>query len=130
MCVGIDFCSEKNCLEQERCVLYEPKHKIPCEVRRGPKKKQQIKIITKNACQIDKNCCTNERACEILGQCILDHPLVKQSKCATKAFKHKAHINQIVFIISILMPSLQGMSYYRRIKKKQKKVNKIYVKGR
>lgn len=125
-CVGIDFCSKKNCLENERCVLYEPKHKLTCEVRRGPKKKkkQQIRVATKNACQIDKTYCTNDRACEILGQCILDHPLVKQSKCATKAFKHKAHINQIVFIISKLMPSLQGATYYKRIKKKQK-VNKL-----
>lgn len=120
MCVGIELCSKKNCLENERCVLYEPKHKPTCEVRRGPKKKPQIKTTTKHACQVDRKYCTNERACEILGQCILDHPLVKQSKCATKALKHKAHINQVVFIISKLMPSLQGMAHYRRIKKKQK----------
>lgn len=127
MCVGLDLCSLKNCLEQERCVLYEPKHRTHCEVRRGPKKnkKQQIKITTKHACQIDKKCCTNERACEILGQCILDHPLVKQNKSATKALKHKLHINQVVFIISKLMPSLQGASYYKSIKRKQKTLKKI-----
>lgn len=106
MCIGIKLCSRKNCLEQERCLFPEEK----------AKKKAKV-----NQCQIHKKFCTNERACEILGQCILDHPLVKQSKCATKAFKHKAHINQVVFIISKLMPSLQGMVHYRRIKKKQNK---------
>lgn len=109
MCIGINLCSKKNCLENERCVLYEPKHKAPCGVRRGPKKKkrQQKEEPRVNACQIHKKFCSNERACEILGQCILDHPLVKRNKTATKELRKKGDINHVVRVVSRLMPSLK-----------------------
>lgn len=81
--------------------------------------------ISKVTCRNKNTFCTNEKACEILGQCILDHPLVKANKSASKAFKHKMHINQVVFIISKLMPSLQGAPYYKSIKRKQKNTKKI-----
>lgn len=110
MCIGINLCSRKNCLEQERCLFPEEKARKRAKV---------------NQCQIHKKFCANERACEMLGQCILDHPLVKANKSATKAFKLKMHINQVVFIISKLMPSLQGASYYKSIKRKQKTLKKI-----
>lgn len=118
MCVGIDLCSKKNCLENERCVLYEPKHKPTCEVRRGPKKKKNKSQGSRiNACQMHKKFCSNARACEILGQCILDHPLVKADKQATKALRKPSDINQIIRVIEKLMPSLN------RSKRKTKKIN-------
>ncbi len=78
MCIGIDLCSKKNCLEQERCVLYEPKHKTPCEVRRGPKKKKH-KVKANGKCQFGKLPCRRQDACVILGQCVLEHKLVKDN---------------------------------------------------
>lgn len=98
MCIGINLCSKKNCLEQERCLFPEEK----------AEKKSRV-----NRCQIHKKFCTNGRACEILGQCILDHPLVKKDKQATKQLRKQMDINSVVKIITRLMPSLN-----RRRKKK------------
>jgi hypothetical protein len=112
-CVGIDFCSQKNCLEQERCVGY-----IVSMPKKGPKKKKNKHQDPRiNACQMHKKFCSNARACEILGQCILDHPLVKADKQATKALRKPSDINQIIRVIEKLMPSLN------RSKRKTKKIN-------
>lgn len=91
MCVGIDYCTKKNCLEQEKCLFPEEKTD------------KKLKI---NPCKIHKKFCSNERACEILGQCILDHPLVKKDKMATKELRKKGDMNHILKIITRLMPSL------------------------
>lgn len=91
MCIGIKLCSKKNCLEQERCVFPEAKTE------------KKIKI---NQCQIHKKFCSNARACEILGQCILDHPLVKKDKLAKRQLRKPKDISAIVKIITRLMPSL------------------------
>lgn len=99
MCIGLKLCSKKNCIEQEKCLF--PEQKV----------EKKVKI---NRCQINKKFCTNGRACEILGQCILDHPLVKSNKNATKMLRHPCHINQVVKVIERLMPSLKG----RKRKKK------------
>lgn len=90
MCVGIDLCSKKNCLENERCVLYEPKHKSTYEVRRGPKKRKNKPNIKINLCQQNKKFCSNIQACEILGQCMLEHPAVLANKNFMKELR-KAH---------------------------------------
>lgn len=91
MCIGIDHCSRKNCIEQERC-LY------PTE-----KAKKKVKI---RQCKIHKKFCTNERACEILGQCIFEHPLIRKDGDALKQLYSKTGFNQIVKIAERLMPSL------------------------
>lgn len=91
MCIGIDHCSRKNCLAQETCLF--PTEKAP--------KKVKIK-----QCQIHKKFCTNERACEILGQCILDHHLVKKDREAKKSLRSKQSMQTIVNIATRLMPSL------------------------
>lgn len=91
MCIGLKLCSKKNCIEQEMCLFPEEK----------AKKKAYI-----NRCQIYKPFCTNGIACEILGQCILDHPLVKKDKDATKRLRKKMDIDGVVKIITRLMPSL------------------------
>jgi hypothetical protein len=91
MCIGLKLCSKKNCIEQERCLF--PEEKV--------KKKAKV-----NQCQLNKKFCTNSRACEILGQCILDHPLVKKDKQATKQLRKQMDINSVVKIITRLMPSL------------------------
>lgn len=100
MCIGIDYCSRKNCLEQEKCL--SPGAKAP----------KKVKI---NQCQLSKKFCTNDRACEILGQCILDHPLVKKDKDVKKLFRQKQSMKTILKIVTRLMPSLNKPS------KKQKK---------
>lgn len=91
MCIGIDWCTRKNCLEQEKCLLPEEKAE------------KKIKV---NQCQIHKKFCSNDRACEILGQCILDHPLVKADKMATRELRKKGDIQRVVNIVARLMPSL------------------------
>jgi len=101
MCIGLELCSRKNCLEQERCLF--------------PEQRTQKKIRI-NQCQIHKKFCSNERVCEILGQCILDHPLVKNDKDATKMLRKKSDINHILKIVSRLMPSLNKPG------KKQKRI--------
>jgi len=98
MCIGLRLCSKKNCIEQEKCLFPEAKSK------------KKVKV---NPCQVDKFRCTNARSCEILGQCILDHPLVKQDKMASKQLRKKMEITAVIKIITRLMPSLD-----RRRKKK------------
>lgn len=76
MCVGIDFCNKKGCLENERCVLYEPKHISPCEVRRRPKKRKKKKINAVPILCPGKSRCNKKNICQILGECVLDHSLI------------------------------------------------------
>lgn len=105
MCIGIDFCNKKNCLEQGRCL--------------NPTRVSDKKIRI-NQCQIHKKFCSNSRACEILGQCILEHPLVKANKHVTKELRKPRTIDGIINIIERLMPSLKGNSHYKSIRQKRK----------
>lgn len=121
-CVGIDFCSKKNCLEQERC-MYDVNRVV--EVKRGPKKKKKRKSFQDapktELCKMDYKVCANERACEILGQCILAHPLVKKDKMASKQLRKHNKISTIIKIISRLMPSLKRIGQ-RRYYKSEKRI--------
>lgn len=103
MCIGLKLCSQKNCIEQERCLFPE---------------KKAIKKVKINQCQIHKKFCSNTRSCEILGQCILDHPLVKNDKMASKQLRKPLDINGVVKIVSRLMPSLNKQP--KRFNKKNK----------
>lgn len=121
-CVGIDFCSKKNCLEQERCVYNINRHTEWFEeVIKGPKKKKKSKNAPKiELCQKHKEFCTNERACEIFGQCILEHPLVKKDKMALNQFRKPNEFSTIIKVITRLMPSLKRIGqrrFYKRSKK-------------
>lgn len=91
MCIGLKLCSIKNCLEQERCLF--PEEKVS----------KKVKV---NLCQIHIKFCSNARSCEILGQCILDHTLVKADKTASKQLRKPLDIDGVVKIITRLMPSL------------------------
>lgn len=122
MCVGIDFCSKKNCLEQERCVFNVPRHIEWVEPQKGPKKKRNKTASNEpkiNLCQMHKKFCSNQRACEVLGQCILDHPLVKDNKQALRQLRRPRTLNDVVKIISRLMPSLNRIGR-RRFYKSEK----------
>ena len=113
-CTGIELCGKKNCLEQERC-CYWPTHTvfIPRGSRKTRKNKHNKPPINER-CKINSSWhCTNERACEILGKCILQHPLVLADKKAIKELRQPLGMDAIVRIITRLMPSLN--------KKKKKK---------
>jgi hypothetical protein len=98
MCVGIDYCTKKSCLENERCVLYEPKHKSTCEVRRGPKKRKNKPAVKVNPCEQNKKFCSNIQACEILGQCMLEHPAVVANKNFMKELRKARALSRIAGI--------------------------------
>lgn len=100
ICICLKLCSKKNCLEQEICIL-SLKISIP-----GPEVLDSI-YLSKAKCTKNNKNCSNDRVCEILGQCILDHPLVKHNKMATKDLRKKCDINHVIRIISRLMPSLK-----------------------
>lgn len=104
MCVGIDFCTKKNCLENERCVLYEPKHITPCEVRRGPKKRNKKTDIKVNLCKQNIKFCSNARVCEILGQCMLDHTSVNGNEGFTRELRKAKCIKSILKIFERFIP--------------------------
>lgn len=112
-CVGLDLCSKKNCLEQERCV-FNISHPVQYPLKRGSKKKKHTtKEPRVELCQTNIKFCTNQRACEILGQCILDHPLVKADKLATKQLRKPHQLSEIIRIITRLMPSLKRIGTKR-----------------
>lgn len=104
MCIGIDHCSKKNCLEQERCLFPEAKTK------------RRVKI---NPCKLSKRYCSNERACYLIG-CILENPLVKADKLATKQLKGKCTMGFILEVLTRLAPHLNKTYKTKRNNKKTK----------
>lgn len=95
-CVGIDFCSKKNCLEQERCVFNVNRHIEWVEIKRGPKKQKKRNIRTQKKCQFGKLPCNKERICTMLGQCVLEHTLIKDNEdICTRLSQSKKHPNGV-----------------------------------
>src|SRR5688572_19868364 len=117
MCVGIELCSKKNCLEQERCV-----HGIwPTRVEfipRGSKRSRKKRMVNKTdnvdlrfkidrpaifgkidvngfPCKRHRKNCLSDKACEILGQCMYEHPAVVASKSFRKELNKAKNINEI-----------------------------------
>lgn len=76
----------------------------------GPEVLGCIDLNGMRNCPKYKKTCSNERACEIIGQCLLEHPLVKKDKNAKKQLRGKITFNQIVKIAERLMPSLNKPS--------------------
>ena len=99
MCIGIDLCSQKNCLEQERCLF--------------PEKKADKKIKI-NQCKINKKFCSNAKVCDTLGQCMLEHPSVMASKQFTRELRKAKDIKAIVRIFERLMPEKKWKSNPRK----------------
>lgn len=101
-CVGINFCSVKTCLEQGRCKF---------NINRHIEFKPAIP-----SCQVHLMFCINQQACEILGKCIQEHPLVKKDKMARKQLRKQCGINTIIKIMERLMPPLKRIGqrkYYK-----------------
>lgn len=87
MCIGIDHLSLKAKIE-------------------GPEVLGKIDLSGMRNCPFHVKSCSNERACEIIGQCLLTHPLIKKDKEAKRRLRGKVSFNQIVKIAERLMPSL------------------------
>lgn len=85
----------------------------------GPEVLGSIDMTGMKNCPKYHKSCSNERACEIIGQCLLDHPLIKKDKAAKKQLRGKITFNQIVKIAERLMPSLNKPD------KKNKNANRI-----
>lgn len=92
MCAGIDNCSKKNCLEQERCV-FPVRLSLTFKID-GPEVVGKIKL-SKFACRKHRKMCVNERACEILGQCMYEHPAVTASKMFKRELNKASGIKEI-----------------------------------
>lgn len=111
MCVGIDNCSKKNCLEQERCVFpvrLSLKFKI-----NGPEVLGKVDL-SKISCQKDRRFCINQRACEILGQCLLKHNSVSGNRKATREFKNTHSIADIVAVFEKILPARKWKTSKRK----------------
>lgn len=103
-CVGIDYCDKKNCLEQEKCI-----HDIKKNIEAGINRPKNWQLI----CKINKEWCCNKRACEILGECIREHPLVIADQQASSSLRKSASIVKIVKIITRLKPTLKRYKRYK-----------------
>lgn len=102
-CVGIDYCSKKTCLEQEKCVNDINRH---IEI--------YISLKKTAPCQIHKEFCYHKIACEVLGQCIFEHPLVKADKTAINQLRKPCGLPKVVKIISRLKPKVKKVGKYRK----------------
>jgi len=91
MCVGIDLCSKKNCLEQERCVT-----SLTFKIK-GPEVIGKVPV-RQFGCKRHRKHCSNDRACEILGQCMYEHPAVVASKAFKKELNKTKSISEIANI--------------------------------
>lgn len=105
-CVGIDFCDKKNCLEQERCVLNVPRHIEWDEPKRGPKKKKKKRVRVEPKCVFGKIPCNKERICAILGECVLEHSLIKDNPEIRERLKKSTSILTVLRIFNKLKPPL------------------------
>lgn len=104
MCVGIDHCTKKNCLEQEKCLF--PQEKTD----------KKLKI---NQCKIHKKFCSNTRVCKILGQCMLDHASVKGKKQVSKELRTAKGVNDTLKIFERLIP-------WKKFKQPKRKSSKVW----
>lgn len=95
MCVGLNLCNKKNCLEQERCV-FPVRLSLTFKIE-GPEVVGKIQL-SKFACREHRKLCSNERACEILGQCMYDHPAVMASKTFKRELNKAIGISEIANI--------------------------------
>lgn len=119
MCVGVDLCNKKNCLENERCVLYEPRHISPCEVRHGPKKRKKKKLKAEALLCPGKSRCNKKNICQILGECILDHSLINGNADFCFKLAKSTSILTVLKIFNKLKPpvTLRGqLKNYKRPK--------------
>ncbi|SRR6266536_1665451 len=124
MCVGIDLCNKKNCLEQERCVFYNPLPiQINPQVKKGKKhkysKKKEGFVIQKKKCHFGKIPCKRVGSCLILGQCILEHSLIIENPDIKEKIYNSTSILTILKILNKLKPpiTLRGeMKNYQRKK--------------
>lgn len=99
MCVGIDHCTKKNCLEQEMCLFPEEKTN------------KKLKI---NKCKIHKKFCSNTKACALLGQCMLDHASVNGKKQIATELRKAKGLNEILKIFERLMPERKRKAAKRK----------------
>jgi hypothetical protein len=117
MCVGIDLCSKKNCLEQERCVHgiwpthteFIPRGNKRTKKKRQAEKKQNMDLrfkiygpevignvdVRQFSCKKHTKRCPSDKACEMLGQCMYSHPAVVSSKSFKKELNKAKCINEI-----------------------------------
>jgi len=109
MCVGIVNCSKKNCLEQERCV-FPVRLSLTFKIE-GPEVVGKIQL-SKFACRKHRKLCVNESACEILGQCMYEHPAV----IASKTFKRE--LNKAISIDEISNVFARRLAKVKKINKK------------
>jgi hypothetical protein len=100
MCIGINLCSIKSCIEQENCLFPEKK----------AKKKAKV-----NRCQINNKFCINSRACEIFGQCMLEHPSVKANKQFKRQLLKSIDINGILRVFERFMPERKPKKRHRKV---------------
>lgn len=122
-CVGIDFCSKKNCLEQERCVFNVNRHTEWVEVKRGPKKKKpkpknRNNTITKK-CQFGKTSCNKNRICAMLGQCVLEHSLVKDNPDVYTRLSQSKSILTVLRAFNQLSPPVTLRGQFKKYKSRK-----------
>lgn len=120
-CVGIDFCSKKNCLEQERCVFNVNRLTEWVEVKRGPKKKKPKKRnnAAEKKCQFGKTPCNKDRICAILGQCVLEHSLVKDNPDAYARLSQSKSILTVLRAFNQLKPPVTLRGQFKKYKSRK-----------
>lgn len=79
----------------------------------GPEVLGKIELSTRLCKQHNKKC-RAERACDILGQCMLEHPKVKQSQKFTKELRK---VNNLKETLSVFESKIGYLIKYKPIKK-------------
>lgn len=119
MCAGIEHCTKKNCLENERCVLYEPKRISPCEVRRGPNKRIKNKLKVVAAGCTNKSFCNKKNVCGILGECLLGHSLIKGDSDLCLVLAKSKSILTVLKIFNKLKPPITLRGHLKNYKRRR-----------
>lgn len=131
-CPLVHICKKEECLRKKVCQNIEywadywknkPRHN-PALKSVGTTTKER-KNIRKNAskapCIKDENGCDKKRTCEILGQCVMEHSIVKKNSQIINELRGKQSVKQVlnVFLKTDKRPV---RSYYKVELRKKNRV--------
>lgn len=131
-CKGIIHCNRKTCLEMSICEKSLDYSRDIYVKQQSPVKRQnavlvwtgQKKVSTPNKKKKKEKkpeppkCPLNCKwMCSILGQCVMDHPLVKSDKAAPKQLRGASSRKEVMEVIERLMPALNRGNWKKRKQK-------------
>ena len=134
-CPLVHLCKKGECLKEKVCqnIQYwvehwknKPRHDPALKsIESTSKERKKIRANTlKTPCIKDENGCDKKRMCEILGQCVMEHSIVKSNPHIVNELRGRQSVKQVlnVFLKTDKRPV---RSYYKAELRKKNRINKV-----